>query len=312
MWMNQNLIAIWRQAQNDSDDLFEELSVPSYNWLPSDDYIAADWQFSKEYLEKLILMRYGGLCSLIGDPAQLEEAIGIWSDTHYPIWQQLYKSIFYNYNPVHNIDYTESNTENSSEASNKNNTRSTSGTNREQDNNTSQHTESSATSENNTETNSSSGTDTSSKNANDSSASIGSSSQVNRQAVAPFNDSGLTENQRNVIDGNTTNNINNNSAENTTQQRSGSDNKTGNTTSNSTDNGSSSDNRDIQKTYNDTVNDIGSESKIGNSSGSRRVKGTNISGSLVDALVTWREYKNLNLYEIIAAEFAKEFLIMIW
>ena len=59
-----------------------------------------------ETLKNNILMECGTLETYIPDPTIMKNAIGYWSATHQAIWQHLYETTQYEYNPIWNKDGT--------------------------------------------------------------------------------------------------------------------------------------------------------------------------------------------------------------
>lgn len=59
-----------------------------------------------ETLKNNILMECGTLETFIPDPTIMKNAIGYWSASHHEIWQHLYETTQYEYNPIWNKDGT--------------------------------------------------------------------------------------------------------------------------------------------------------------------------------------------------------------
>lgn len=83
---------------NYDNSIFEKLNVPDH--------------ISKLDVVNNILFECAELELLYSDPDTMKTAIGIWSNIHLPTWQALQETLEYEYNPIWNVDGTETETHN--------------------------------------------------------------------------------------------------------------------------------------------------------------------------------------------------------
>ena len=317
MWLNQNLLAIFHESGGDDDShltdtLFQHLAVPMSIWGENDPDYEPGWEVSKATLVRNILWRYGEQCSLIGDPESMEEAIGFWSAKNLPTWQMIYKSIFYKYNPQKNLNYTISEQGSKSESgqTSKSGTDSNTGTEvhdntdtyNEQINTSTQYgkTEEKDTSQTTTEAGSvTSGTDTE-------------TDSTDTKSIAAYNQFALTENEKDVVHSETDSDTST-STQNTKTVTGHDESELGGTDlEGKVHTGTVDYDKSISTSDSGTHSETGSHTETGTNTRQQTFSGTMIKGDIMEALISWREYRNINIYDLIAKEFAKEFLIMIW
>lgn len=78
---------------NWDDTLFDQFVVPP--------------QLNRDYIIALILTETEGLETMYPQPDVCKSMLGIWSTIRLPVWQHLYETTQYEYNPIHNYDRTE-------------------------------------------------------------------------------------------------------------------------------------------------------------------------------------------------------------
>lgn len=316
MWMNQNLLAIFHQSGGDetthlTDTLFKNLVVPTFIWQ-DDPEMADGWVFSKADLCYNILWRYGEQCSLIGDPDDMADAIGNWSRVNIATWMSLYKSLFFKFNPTANVDYVINDTETTTGQGSKTTGGQSSGTKTQTDDDRDTYNE--ATQEStlyghtitDTKSQTTTGQESSTTNTDTDSSSL------TNKSIAAYNLNTLTPSES--VSTTTDTDMDTTTSANRTETKTNSDTSahsgTDSTTTSHT--GYNDYDRSHQITYSDLSSGTETTSDSGSKTGARTVKGRNTSTNLAEAVMSWREYRSMNLYEIISAEFAKEFLIMIW
>lgn len=76
------------------ETVFDNLSIPVG--------MEKDWQIQR------ILIDCGELPLVYADAPMMKEVIGVWSSTLLPIWDRLYKTTLLEYNPIDNLNVTES------------------------------------------------------------------------------------------------------------------------------------------------------------------------------------------------------------
>lgn len=82
--------------------------IALYNWDSTIfDFFNVPKPLDKEELENNLMMELGELSVIYSEPTFLKWAIGQWSNKQAPIWKRLYDTTLYEYNPIHNKDYTE-------------------------------------------------------------------------------------------------------------------------------------------------------------------------------------------------------------
>ena len=82
--------------------------IALYNWDNTIfDFFNVPEPLDKEELENNLMIELGELSVIYSEPTFLKWAIGQWSNKQSPIWKKLYDTTLYEYNPIHNKDYTE-------------------------------------------------------------------------------------------------------------------------------------------------------------------------------------------------------------
>lgn len=71
------------------------------------DYLQLPAALDPDTVKNNLLMETASLEILYPDPDFLKKAIGIWSEKQLPVWQQLYDTTQYEYDPIANYDRTE-------------------------------------------------------------------------------------------------------------------------------------------------------------------------------------------------------------
>lgn len=64
-----------------------------------------------DILKQNLMLQTAELSILYTAPPMVKDMISAWSKKRLPIWEELYKTLFYEYNPIHNYDRTEERTE---------------------------------------------------------------------------------------------------------------------------------------------------------------------------------------------------------
>lgn len=62
---------------------------------------------NKQDIIDSICLEFADLELLYPDAEVMEDAIGLWSRRELPIWEKLYATMNFEYNPIHNVDYSE-------------------------------------------------------------------------------------------------------------------------------------------------------------------------------------------------------------
>lgn len=90
------------------ETIFDGLSLPNYNFPRSVEYddlfLKIGWTLDKQTLIDNILFETAELEVLYTNPETLKYAISAWSRKEFPVWQSLYETLFYKYNPIWNKD----------------------------------------------------------------------------------------------------------------------------------------------------------------------------------------------------------------
>lgn len=87
---------------------FDNLQLPTPPTNPTDypDLYVAGFQLDRQVLVDNILMECGELNVIYPQPDFFKYAVGQWSKKELPVWQALYDTLFYKYNPLWNKDGT--------------------------------------------------------------------------------------------------------------------------------------------------------------------------------------------------------------
>ena len=94
---------------NLDNTLFDGVTLPIYNFPRSSEYpdlFLNGWNMDKETFINNLLLETAELDTIYTDPEYFKFAITQWSHKEFPIWQKLYETIFYKYNPIWNKDGT--------------------------------------------------------------------------------------------------------------------------------------------------------------------------------------------------------------
>lgn len=88
--------------------VFDNLQLPTPPTNPTDypDLYVAGFQLDRQVLVDNILMECGELNVIYPQPDFFKYAVGQWSKKELPVWQALYNTLFYKYNPLWNKDGT--------------------------------------------------------------------------------------------------------------------------------------------------------------------------------------------------------------
>lgn len=71
------------------------------------DYFTVPDGMDKQNVIDSILLETAEMSVIYTAPIALKETIGIWSRKNFDVWNELYKTLHYEYNPIHNYDRTE-------------------------------------------------------------------------------------------------------------------------------------------------------------------------------------------------------------
>lgn len=88
--------------------VFDNLQLPTPPTNPTDypDLYVEGFQLDRQVLVDNILMECGELNVIYPQPDFFKYAVGQWSKKELPVWQALYDTLFYKYNPLWNKDGT--------------------------------------------------------------------------------------------------------------------------------------------------------------------------------------------------------------
>ena len=87
---------------NYDDSLWDGLVVPSYEEYK--DGLFTEHSLNKELLISNICMECSDLQLIYPDWDYMQGLIGMWSATELPVWNKLYKTTMFEYNPLWNVD----------------------------------------------------------------------------------------------------------------------------------------------------------------------------------------------------------------
>ncbi len=109
--MIRPLISILTLYQID-DTLFENMELPARPFTDRgyEDLFLTGWDLNKDTLVENLLMELAELNVLYTDPVFMKYAITTWSKKNKAVWQALYETLFFKYNPVWNKDGTRKHT----------------------------------------------------------------------------------------------------------------------------------------------------------------------------------------------------------
>lgn len=88
--------------------VYDGISLPSRPTNPTEypDLYVQGFNLDREVLIDNLLMELGEMEVLYTDPAFMKFAVTQWSKKELPVWQELYNTLFYRYNPLWNKDGT--------------------------------------------------------------------------------------------------------------------------------------------------------------------------------------------------------------
>ena len=95
---------------NIDSTIFDDIPIPTYNFPRSIEYddlfLRVGWELDKQVLIDNILLETAELDTIYTNPAFFKFAVKQWAAKEFPVWQALYETIFYKYNPIWNKDGT--------------------------------------------------------------------------------------------------------------------------------------------------------------------------------------------------------------
>ena len=105
--MIRPLISILTLYQID-DTLFDNMELPARPFTDRgyEDLFLTGWDLNKDTLVENLLMELAELNVLYTDPVFMKYAITTWSKKNKAVWQALYETLFFKYNPIWNKDGT--------------------------------------------------------------------------------------------------------------------------------------------------------------------------------------------------------------
>lgn len=105
--MIRPLISILTLYQIDNT-LFESMELPARPFTDRgyEDLFLTGWDLDKDTLVENLLMELAELNVLYTDPTFMKYAITTWSKKNKAVWQALYETLFFKYNPIWNKDGT--------------------------------------------------------------------------------------------------------------------------------------------------------------------------------------------------------------
>lgn len=105
--MIRPLISILTLYQID-DTLFDNMVLPARPFTDRgyEDLFLTGWDLDKDALVENLLMELAELNVLYTDPVFMKYAITTWSKKNKAVWQALYETLFFKYNPIWNKDGT--------------------------------------------------------------------------------------------------------------------------------------------------------------------------------------------------------------
>lgn len=88
--------------------IFDGMQLPTPPTNPTDypDLYVSGFQLDRQILIDTILMETGEMDTIYPEPAFFKYAVTSWSKKELPVWQELYNTLFYKYNPLWNKDGT--------------------------------------------------------------------------------------------------------------------------------------------------------------------------------------------------------------
>lgn len=101
-------LTLYNRLADENDNLFKYLALPARPFTDRgyEDLFLTGWDIDKDTLVDNILLETAELNVLYTDPEFMQFAIKAWSEKELPVWQSLYETLFFKYNPVWNKDGT--------------------------------------------------------------------------------------------------------------------------------------------------------------------------------------------------------------
>lgn len=94
---------------NIDDSIFDGITLPIYTFPRQAEYpdlFLSGWNMDKPTFINNLLLETAELDILYTDPEYFKFAVTQWSKKEFPVWQKLYETLFYKYNPIWNKDGT--------------------------------------------------------------------------------------------------------------------------------------------------------------------------------------------------------------
>ena len=95
---------------NLDNTIFDGIVLPEYHFPRSIEYddlfLKEGWSLNRETLINNLLLETAELNTLYTNPEFFKFAVTQWSHKEFPVWQSLYETLFYKYNPIWNKDGT--------------------------------------------------------------------------------------------------------------------------------------------------------------------------------------------------------------
>ncbi len=94
---------------NIDNTVFDGITLPIYTFPRAAEYpdlFLTGWNMDKTVFIDNLLMETAELDTLYTDPAYFKYAVTQWAKKEFPVWQSLYETLFYKYNPIWNKDGT--------------------------------------------------------------------------------------------------------------------------------------------------------------------------------------------------------------
>lgn len=312
---------------NIDNTIFDGITLPIYTFPRAAEYpdlFLSGWNMDKTVFIDNLLIETAELDTLYTDPAYFKYAVTQWAKKEFPVWQSLYETLFYKYNPIWNKDGTikananEIRAQFGSNVSNKLGSNNTSNTENEHisdvDNTNRIYNESETANKTSNETNNefSNEVETNSKNKS------GTSDTTTTESVSAFDASTYAPRSQTVIDNDTTENeVNSGNTVNTkSNATNGSEDNTNNT------NGYNADIRNYERGRSNTNNVSGSNNESAESYNSDTGNTTNNTNTVEQGNIgvtssqqliqAERDLVKFNIYDFIIDSFKARFCLLIY
>lgn len=313
---------------NIDNTVFDGITLPYYTFprsLEYDDlFLRVGWEMNKQVLIDNLLLETAELDIIYTDPDYFKYAIKQWAAKEFPVWQALYETLFYKYNPIWNKDGTVKRTADEirtmfgTNVTNKTGSNTGSLTENESisdlDNTNKVYNEN----ENGNKTNTGNGESIENEVKTNSGNKIGTNDTTTTDSVAAFDASTFAPRNQSVVDNDTTeqngnneNSVNikndsNNQSENTNNDRTGTDSTVrnynrGRTNSNST-SGNNAESAEGYTTDNGNINNNEETREFGNI-------GVTTTQAMIEAE---RNLVKFNIYDFIIDSFKARFCLLIY